>query len=75
MAHIERPEADWNRKGLEEHKKREDLNMPCGKKDKPTYKTKKQAMKHGYITYGRYKTGAKKFRVYKVKDGWNVAEK
>ena len=49
--------------------------MPCGKKDKPTYKTKKQAMKHGYITYGKYKTGANKFRVYKVKDGWNVAEK
>jgi len=43
------------------------------KENKPTYRTKLQAIRHGYITYGRKKSGARKFRVYKVKGGWNVS--
>lgn len=45
-----------------------------GKENKPTYKTKEAAEKHGYMTYGKTKTGGKKFRVYKVSKGWNVSK-
>lgn len=48
--------------------------MPC-RRDKPTYKTKAEALRHGYIQYGRTVRGARKFRVYKVKGGWNVKKK
>ncbi len=41
----------------------------------PTYKTKKDALRHGYIQYGRSKSGARNFRIYRVKDGWNVVRK
>ena len=39
--------------------------------DKPTYKTKKAATRHGYIQYGKTKKH-KNFEVYRVKGGWNV---
>jgi hypothetical protein len=45
------------------------------RENKPTYKTKLQSIRHGYITYGKKKSGARKFRVYKVKGGWNVSRK
>lgn len=45
------------------------------KENKPTYKSKLAALRHGYITYGRRVSGARKFRVYKVKGGWNVMKK
>ncbi len=47
-----------------------------GKRENPpTYKTKFQAERHGYITYGKTKSGARKFKVYKAKGGWNVVKK
>lgn len=50
--------------------------MPCKKRrDVPTYRTKKAAVKHGYIQYGRKKSGSRKFVVYKTKKGWNVKKK
>jgi len=48
--------------------------MVC-KKDIPTFKTKKAALRHGAIQYGHTKSGARKFRVYKIKGGWNVRKK
>ena len=47
--------------------------MAC-RKDKPTYKSKAQALRHGHIMYGETKSGARKFRVYRVKGGWNVSK-
>ena len=46
-------------------------------RDIPTFRTKLQALRHGYITYGRTRTGARKFRIYKLRRnrGWNVARK
>ncbi len=43
--------------------------------DRPTYKTKRQAIVHGYLTYGKTKNGARKFKIYKVKNGWNVMKR
>lgn len=48
--------------------------MVC-RRDTPTYRTKKEAIRHGYIQYGRTWKGARKFRVYRVKGGWNVKKK
>lgn len=48
--------------------------MVC-KKDKPTYKTKSSALRHGHITWGRTASGARKFRTYKVRGGWNVSRR
>lgn len=45
------------------------------KENKPTYKTKNAALRHGYIQYGKKKSGARKFKIYKVKGGWNVSRK
>lgn len=45
------------------------------KENRPTYKKKVDALRHGHIQYGRTKTGARNFRVYKVKGGWNVIRK
>jgi len=47
--------------------------MVC-QRNRSTYRTKKQAIRHGYITYGETKTGRRKFIVYKVKKGWNVVK-
>lgn len=47
--------------------------MPCRKK--PTYGSKSDAVRHGHITYGRYKDGARKFTVQKVKGGYRVYRK
>jgi len=52
--------------------------MACKKykrRDIPTFKTKKAAIRHGYIQHGRKRSGARKFRVYRVKGGWNVKKK
>lgn len=43
--------------------------------NKPTYKTKTSAERHGYLTYGKTKTGARKFRVDAVRSGWNVSRR
>lgn len=48
--------------------------MVC-RKDIPTFKTKKAAIRHGYIQYGKTKKGARKFTIYKIKSGWNVRKK
>jgi len=45
--------------------------MPC-KRGIPTFTSKKKSIAHGYITYGKTKSGRRKFRVYKTKKGWNV---
>lgn len=45
------------------------------RENKPTYKTKLEALRHGYIQYGKTKTGGRKFKVYKVKGGYNVTRK
>lgn len=39
--------------------------------NKPTFKTKKAATRHGYIQYGKNKKH-RNFIIYKVKGGWNV---
>jgi len=43
--------------------------LPCGR-EKPTYKTKKDAKRHGAITYGKGK-----YYVRKVKRGWKAYRK
>jgi len=48
--------------------------MTC-RRDIPTFKTKKEALQHGYIQYGKTWKGARKFKIYKVKRGWNVRKK
>lgn len=48
--------------------------MVC-RRDIPTFRTKRQAIRHGYIQYGRNKRGARKFTVRKVRNGWNVYKK
>lgn len=48
--------------------------MPCRRR-KATYTSKKAVVKHGHITYGKYKSGARKFRVYRVKSGWRASKK
>lgn len=50
------------------------------KENRPTFKTKLEAERHGFIQYGRKSTkgkfkGGKKFKVYKVKGGWNVTKR
>ena len=50
--------------------------MPKKKwENRPTFKTKSQALRHGYIQYGKTKSGARKFRLWKTKKGWSVARK
>lgn len=44
-------------------------------RDIPTFRSKKDAVRHGYIQYGKTKSGKRKFRVYKIKQGWNVVGK
>ena len=44
-------------------------------KNRPTFKTKGQAVKHGFITHGVNKNGVRKFRMWKTKRGWSVASK
>lgn len=43
--------------------------------DRPTFKSKRAAERHGYITYGKDKKGRRKFRIWKTKKGWSVARK
>ena len=43
--------------------------------NKPTYKDKLGAVRHGYIQYGATKNGKRKFRIYEVKGGYNVSRK
>ena len=45
------------------------------RENRPTFKTKVEAERHGYIQYGKKKTGGRKFKVYKVKGGWNVIKR
>ncbi len=45
------------------------------RENRPTYKTKIEALRHGYIQYGKKKSGARNFIVYRVKGGWNVIRK
>jgi len=42
--------------------------MPCRRR--PTYPSKKEAARHGAITYG-----SGKHREYKVKSGWRTARR
>lgn len=49
--------------------------MKLARRRKATYKTKSDAVRHGYITYGRYKSGARKFTLRKVKGGYRVYKK
>lgn len=48
--------------------------MP-GKRDKPTFKSREKAEQHGFIQYGKTKSGARKFRVYAVRGGYNVSKR
>jgi len=45
------------------------------KKNVPSFKKKSDVIRHGYIMYGKTKSGARKFRVYYTKEGWNVIPK
>jgi hypothetical protein len=44
------------------------------KENRPTYKKKSDALRHGYIQYGKTKNH-RNFIVYRVKGGWNVIRK
>lgn len=43
--------------------------------NRPTFKTKEQAIVHGFITHGETRGGVRKFRMWKTKKGWSVARK
>jgi len=48
--------------------------MP-GYHDRPTFKSRTKAVRHGHITYGKTKSGMRNFKIWKTKGGWSVSPK